>query len=682
MNSPKVFLTGGDSSGWALDWEISLTRRALDGIVDFSGLEDCDVVHSVWWEAVRRIPEERLDGKRVVSYVPGEPFRMLQAPDNGVAMRRVGKWIGGSSEAIRQFRSIGVESVYIPFLVDLNVFHPLPAGDEEVERLRRRWGIPEGKYLIGSFQRDTDGTDLRSPKLEKGPDVIAEILRALSKGGYPIHVVLAGPRRHWLRDRLSRYGVPYTFVGQNVDGDDYPTNILPRSELNLLNNLIDLYLVGSRSEGGPNAILEVAASRCKVVSTRVGMVEDVLDPACIYDAPATAVELIARDIAEASLESTVETHFNRAQSHHLPEAVARLFRSLYETIDAVPPYRAGVNGRSKSPVRQASTVRRVALGVGRRARRRLPAVLRERLTVGLWHDFRKPPWGGGNQFMLALRKALRKKGVRTVENRFAGVDAHIVRAVHFDVARFEEAAKRKKPTVIHRVAGPIELARGFDREQDELCFRLNARLAFATVLQSAWSYQQYVKLGYAPVNPVIIHNAADPEIFHGRSRVTFVRGRKLRLISSSWSDNPRKGGHIYKWLDEHLDWARFDYTFVGNTQERFTHIRHVPPVDSQTLADLLRQHDIFIFASGIEAGSNALVEAISCGLPVLYNNSSSNPEIVGHGGLPFTDTDEIAERLDALERDYEMYQSLVTPPSIDEVAQAYVDLARLAMEST
>jgi len=80
MGRPKVFLTGGDNSGWALDWEISLTRRALDGSVEFCGLEDCDVVHSVYWKAVRKLPEERLDGKRVLSYVPGEPLRVLNAP--------------------------------------------------------------------------------------------------------------------------------------------------------------------------------------------------------------------------------------------------------------------------------------------------------------------------------------------------------------------------------------------------------------------------------------------------------------------------------------------------------------------------------------------------------------------------------------------------------------------------
>ena len=50
MKRPKVFLTGGDDIGWALDEDLRLTRKALEGFVEFTDLETCEVVHSVWWE--------------------------------------------------------------------------------------------------------------------------------------------------------------------------------------------------------------------------------------------------------------------------------------------------------------------------------------------------------------------------------------------------------------------------------------------------------------------------------------------------------------------------------------------------------------------------------------------------------------------------------------------------------
>lgn len=49
----KVFLTGGDSVGWALDEDPRLTRRALESVVEFTGLESSDVVHSIWLERLK-----------------------------------------------------------------------------------------------------------------------------------------------------------------------------------------------------------------------------------------------------------------------------------------------------------------------------------------------------------------------------------------------------------------------------------------------------------------------------------------------------------------------------------------------------------------------------------------------------------------------------------------------------
>ncbi len=90
----------------------------------------------------------------------------------------------------------------------------------------------------------------------------------------------------------------------------------------------------------------------------------------------------------------------------------------------------------------------------------------------------------------------------------------------------------------------------------------------------------------------------------------FERQQKIRLISSAWSDNPRKGGPFLKWLDEALDWNRFEYTFVGRVKERFENIEHIQAVPSQELADILRRHDIYISVSLHEPCSNALLEAL------------------------------------------------------------------------
>ena len=61
-----------------------------------------------------------------------------------------------------------------------HVFKLLKIRNEKKE-LRSKYNIDQESYLVGSFQRDTEGADLKSPKLSKGPDRFITIVKALSK---------------------------------------------------------------------------------------------------------------------------------------------------------------------------------------------------------------------------------------------------------------------------------------------------------------------------------------------------------------------------------------------------------------------------------------------------------------------------------------------------------------------
>jgi len=300
-----------------------------------------------------------------------------------------------------------------------------------------------------------------------------------------------------------------------------------------------------------------------------------------------------------------------------------------------------------------------------------------RLCISLWHEFVKPPYGGGNQFMLALENAFRRQGIVCVRNMLCPlVDVHICNSAFFNTARFEKASRRFPVKMIHRIDGPICLYRGHSIEEDEKIHALNARYAAATVYQSNYCLRKSEELGFQAIAPGVIYNAVNGDIFNDRNRVPFSGNRKIRLISSSWSDNPRKGGPLLRWLDRHLDWSRFEYTFVGRVQERFENIRHIPPQDSASLADQLRSHDIYIAASRHDPCSNALLEALACGLPALFRNDGGHPELVGKGGLPFRDERDILDQLDRLAQEYQSFQRLISIRNMDDIAQQYINLAR------
>ena len=53
-------------------------------------------------------------------------------------------------------------------------------------------------------------------------------------------------------------------------------------ELNELYNLLNLYIVSSRFEGGPQAIMECALSKTPIISTDVGIASEILSNSSIY----------------------------------------------------------------------------------------------------------------------------------------------------------------------------------------------------------------------------------------------------------------------------------------------------------------------------------------------------------------------------------------------------------------
>lgn len=671
MKQPKVFLTGGDHSGWALDEDVRLTQEALKNIVELTDFEQCEIVHSVWWEPLLALPTAALAQKFVLCHMSGEPFRYVSLPRYRHVVRLVDSWIAQTQEAAWQCASISLPYVLVPYTTDVGRFRRLPAGDPSMQKLRERWNIPRDRYLIGSFHRDSAGYDLTIPKRVKGPDILAEIIRALHHRKCPVHLVLAGPRRHWLRTRLDQWGVPYTFVGQHIQTDDYEQNLLPHETLNALYNLLDLYVVSSRSEGGPRSSMEAAAAQCKIISTRVGLAEDLLDPTCLYSSPVDAVAMIERDIATNNLAGTIGLHTDRISRNHRPETVAQQFQALYLSIE-----RRASASKTTTTVPASIAVPSQPTTFIHRVRSLLNP---NRFRVCLWHKFFAPPYGGGNQFMLALRKALEQRGITVMENQLRDdVDVYLLNSVHFDVDRFLEFTQRHRLRVVHRIDGPIHLIRGFDREKDELCFELNKRFASATVLQSTWTYQRIAEMSYQPVKPVIIRNAVDADIFHPRGRISFDPSRKIRLIATSWSNNARKGGPVYKWLEERLDWDRFEFTFVGNMSVPFERIRTMSAVPSDQLGELLRQHDIYLTASENDPCSNAVIEALACGLPVLYRNDGGHPELVGYGGLPFNEVEELLPQLDTIANNYELFQRLIVVPTIDDVAEKYLTLLKEA----
>lgn len=291
--------------------------------------------------------------------------------------------------------------------------------------------------------------------------------------------------------------------------------------------------------------------------------------------------------------------------------------------------------------------------------------------IAFFHDFRPPPYGGSNQFMRALRTELERQGRDVGPNRVGRrTRAAVLNSFVFDERRLASTL-HAGCRVVHRVDGPIALYRGHDDGTDARVAALNERHADVTVFQSRWSLDAHRELGVELRRPVVVRNAVDPAIFHPPAQRR-EPSERVRVISTSWSDNPNKGSAAIAAVEQQLDWSRLEYTFAGRSPIRFERVRMLPPLDSHALADVLREHDVYVAASRNDPASNAVLEALACGLPVVYARSGGHPELVGDAGIGFDDDDELPAALERAADELESLRARIAIPSIADVAAGYL----------
>jgi len=303
-------------------------------------------------------------------------------------------------------------------------------------------------------------------------------------------------------------------------------------------------------------------------------------------------------------------------------------------------------------------------------------------TVHICYDFVDGPFGGGNQFLKALRKYLRGEGVYAEDPESA--DVVLFNSFPFGNTELFNQLRDLRADgtlILHRVDGPIYGLRQQDRIIDRLIYTANRLLADGTVFQSNWSRKANLEAGMTltPFHETVM-NAPNPDMFNQAVKEPFD-GEPIKIIATSWSANETKGFDIYQYLDRNLDFDRYSMTFVGNSPVEFSNINHVDPVPSDEIADFLKEHDVFITASRNDTCSNSLIEALHCGLPAAVRDSGGHPEIVGDGGTIFKGENDVVDAINRLVTNYEIYQNKIDVPSIDEVGSQYYGLARRVYEA-
>jgi len=152
----------------------------------------------------------------------------------------------------------------IPIGINMSLFQPQTPALKTA--FRAKYDIPQSATVIGSFQKDGVGWgEGLEPKLIKGPDTFIKAMSVLKSRLPELVVLLSGPARGYVKAGLEKHGIPYRHF-----------NLPCYADIGELFQTLDLYMITSRQEGGPKAVLESMASGVPLVTTRVGQAMDLV----------------------------------------------------------------------------------------------------------------------------------------------------------------------------------------------------------------------------------------------------------------------------------------------------------------------------------------------------------------------------------------------------------------------
>ena len=306
----KIFLSKINES-----WVVDRFRRDWylnNPDISTEKIKDSDIIWIISPWLWKKIPKKQLEQKKVVCSIYHIDFDSFSESDQK-EFNLMNSYVDiyhviSDHTKIQLNKLTNKKIVSIPFWVDNKIFKNLV----DKSNLRKSLGFNNKDFLIGSFQRDTEGKDLKSPKLIKGPDIFLEIIKKYYAQSMNSTVILTGKRRDYLINNFKKYDIKYKYF-----------EMLNLEEVNKLYNILDLYIVSSRVEGGPQAIMECAISKTPIVSTDVGIAPQLLNPISIY-----------KNVEDfKNVRPDTNFAFNKAIKYVIPNGMYQyleMFKEIYE----------------------------------------------------------------------------------------------------------------------------------------------------------------------------------------------------------------------------------------------------------------------------------------------------------------------------------------------------------------
>lgn len=293
--------------------------------------------------------------------------------------------------------------------------------------------------------------------------------------------------------------------------------------------------------------------------------------------------------------------------------------------------------------------------------------------------------GGPATFLRNLGRYMEKRGIRC-RNSVEGAD-HVFFPIAHDLSelcRVQDGGGR----IIQRLDGvwyPGKHSEERYTRRNRQVGEIYRHMADFVVFQSEHSRDQcFAMLGERPEESyAIILNGVDREVFYPDEGAIWDGERPLRLVSTGNFRDPAMIEPVVEALDSLEGEFEFELHLAGpirdeSLQKYFDRdfVTHHGSLALPEVASLLRESDLFVYSHLNPPCPNSVLEAVSCGLPVVGFDSGSMAEL-----LPFG-TDLLAPVSDEVFQRYEDFHPERLAQKIRVAIEDFDRVARRAREHT
>lgn len=297
------------------------------------------------------------------------------------------------------------------------------------------------------------------------------------------------------------------------------------------------------------------------------------------------------------------------------------------------------------------------------------------MIIAIGMNIQAGPFGGGNQFGKTLKNYLEKQGLQVVfDLKRSDIDVILVTSVKpwgrgtaFDVVAGLQYAKLHPKTKLVLRVNECDERKGYKLPLLNNSLRACMKQVDHTIFVSQWLKDIIQGEG----NLSVIRSGADPAIFNSYGQAIWDGREPLKIVTHHWSRNWHKGWDVYKVLEEFVAMPagqKYQFTFIGPPR----------PLVGLELAKALKEHHVYISASQNEPAGMHYIEALQCGLPILYRRSGSLPEYCSPYGIGFDGPGDVIAALERMHQEYNQHRQATQQLryTANDMNRAYLDLLK------